>query len=182
MISKQKKANYIVIAWWISILLSNIPFFSYSNITNKIVWIIVLLSLFYMYKTIVSKEKKQSFVLSFTILFIVLLSYAILHLLFGRNMYIYNLERIVPKTEYLVGILTSFTPFYLCCYFFNKGYVSKHNMRLYSILFLISAIVEFFFFRVNYLIVHDVDSVTNNIADSFTFEFRFFDSKSNCWR
>jgi hypothetical protein len=167
------KTDILVLSWWISDLCSKLPNIPFVSVTNKIVWVIVLISIINIPISLRSESSPPPFVKGIFLFFTLVFIYGLCHVLFGYSLYYPTLGRIVPNTENVVGVLTSLAPFFIIYVLSISDRISESQLRLWSLLFLCNAIVAFFSMKYKVLFHDNLESFTNNAGYEFVYLLPF---------
>lgn len=98
---------------------------------------------FYYFIRILFQQNNPKAVKVLNVLVIMFSIYGLLHIMFGRPMYVYSTEIYVPTNSYLKGIYSSFLPIYAYYYFALFGKMSKKKIMVWSIAFVVVAIIQY---------------------------------------
>lgn len=160
--SKQKIGNLLMLALWVPFFASNIDaFIDVTSITNKIIQIIWFVSVFCVFRLLFRANNPP--VIGRSLLFALFLScYGVIHLLFGHPLYAE--DRIVPTTEYLVGIVSSLFPVFFVYYFSASGYITEEIIRRWSLLFIATVLISYPNSVAHIQSSVDYEQFTNNIG------------------
>ena len=115
-------------------------FLDITSVTNRITQIIWFVSLFCGIKLFMQRSYPP--ILKSLLLFASLLTvYGGIHLLLGQN--ISTDTRIVPKTEYLIGVVNSIYPIFFVYYFSSLGYITEKHIYQWSFFFIAAVLISY---------------------------------------
>ena len=140
--TKRFIGDILMFILWMPFFASSIDtFVDFTFIGNKVTQLTWLVSIGCSIFVFIQKSSpiviKQTFVLAMW-----LSLYGVIHLIFGQN--INTGDRVVPTSEYLVGIVSSMFPLFFIYYFSYKGYITEDTIRKWSVLFIITVIFSYF--------------------------------------
>ena len=160
--SKSTLGNIIMLAIWVPFFASSIDaFFDITSITNKIIQIIWFVSVFCVIKLLCRSRNPPA--IKKGLLFAIFLTiYGVLHLLFGRP--VNAVDRIVPTTEYLIGIISSLFPVFFVYYYSTFGYITEDIIRRWSLLFIVTILISYPNSVAHIQSSMDYEQFTNNIG------------------
>lgn len=172
--TKRFIGDILMFILWMPFFASSIDtFVDFTFIGNKVTQLTWLVSIGCSIFVFIQKSSpiviKQTFVLAMW-----LSLYGVIHLIFGQNINTGN--RVVPTSEYLVGIVSSMFPLFFIYYFSYKGYITEDTIRKWSVLFIITVIFSYFNSIREMRYISDLERYTNNIGYVFlrSLPFLFF--------
>lgn len=163
--SKSALGNIIMLAIWVPFFASSIDaFLNITSITNKIIQLIWLVSIFCIIK-LLCRSKNPPAIRRGLLFTVFLTCYGVLHLLFGHSLN--AVDRIVPTSEYLIGVISSLFPVFFVYYYSTSGYITEDIIRRWSLLFIVTVLISYPNSVAHIQSSMDYEQFTNNIGYTF---------------
>lgn len=160
--NKEVFGNIIMFLFWLPFFASSIDsFIDLTQLTNKIIQLVWLISFICVFK-LITLRCNPPIINSGLFFTFFMMFYGVIHLMFGETLQ--SFDRLVPKSEYLVGIISSLLPVFFIYYYSLKGVVTENLIRKWSLLFLFTVIIAYLNSVVKMQAMTEADQFTNNIG------------------
>jgi len=141
---------YAYVVLWCLYYMQGLLFEENSNASQIILVILLVFSGYYYYK-LFSKKKdiKIQYIRTVNVLFLFFLLYGVIYFMSGKNYVISRSGTVVQSFGFVKQILISYFPLFTVYYFCKRKLISKDDLKIWIILFLVTSIVLFYVERIN---------------------------------